>query len=579
MNRISRLSLAPVWGAMSAILLSLGWLLPNHTKPWTSFESDAWVATVLAVIGLVVIVRARREVVWQGLAMVVVSLIPLAFVQWALDLLPFAGQAWIFSAYMIGFALALLVGQQWQAWRPTWMGDMLFSAIGIAAALSVTMQLQQWLGQTDTSTLDVWVRASNGSRPYANMGQPNQLATLLLWGLLACGWGVWRRLLGRAAALLASAFLLFGLALTQSRTGALALLAIVLGTWFWRPQWGARAVPWYVTGLAGFYAAALLTLSPLRRLLLLDVPASMVARLGHELRPDLWRLLLDAAWHRPWTGYGVVQVLSAQASVAESHPALHYPFLQAHNLFLEFVLWMGIPLGMLLSGCVLAWVITAALRVRHPPEILYFLFVLVGGLHAMLELPLHYAYFLLPTGLAMGALNESLKIWPIRLPSPLTGRPLLLGIWCLGVVLLGLIARDYFRVEESYTSLQLERAGIQGSHPAEPPEVLLLTDLREAQRFMTYEPVSGVDASTIRWARDATLAWPSSRSFMTLAILLGLNEHEEEARSWLVKMCLIVPEKQCATAPERWAEAQKLHPQLAAIEWPIGVDATPKPLP
>ena len=567
MKRLSRISLAPVWATMASALLSVAWLLPNHSKPWTSFHSDAWIATILTVIGLVVIVRTQQAVVGQGFVLVVALLLPLPFAQYAFGLVPFAGGAWVASAYLAGFLLALMVGQQWQGWRPVWMGDILFSAVGMASIISVGLQLQQWIGPGDGGTLDVWAIGSDGSRPYANMAQANQLATLLLWGLLACGWGVWRRQLGRPAALLASAFLLVGLALTQSRSAVLGLAAMVLASWWWSPLWGAKSVPRYVTSLAAFYALVLLILGPLRRLLMLEMPGSMVQRLGQELRPELWRMLFDAAWQRPFAGYGWNQVVPAQAAVAEQYMALRHPFFQSHNLFLDFILWVGIPLGLLLAICVLAWFATALRRVHRPQEALYLLMVLAVGIHAMLELPLHYGYFLLPTGLAMGALNADLKIWPLTRPSK-NGRWLLLGVWFFGATLLALVVRDYFRVEAAYTSLQLERANIVNSRPAEPPEVLLLTDLREAHRFMKYEPVAGVSPVEIQWARDVTTVWPSPRSFMTLAILLGVNQHPHEARDWLIKMCRIVPRDQCEAAPARWAQARQLHPELATVDWP-----------
>ncbi|WP_185878813.1 PglL family O-oligosaccharyltransferase [Variovorax sp. MHTC-1] len=553
---------------MASVLLSLAWLLPNHSMPWMSFHSDAWAAAMLVVMGGVVMVRARQSVAWHGLVWVVALLLPLPFAHHALGLLPFAGQAWTASAYIAGFLLAMMVGQHWQGWRPRWMGDILFSAIGIGAIVSVALQFQQWLEPGGDGTLSVWALGSNSARPSGNMAQPNQLATLLLWGLLACAWGVWRRQLGRAAALIATTFLLIGLALTQSRTGALGLLVLLLAAWWWRGLWEAKNTPWYATGLALFYVLALLALGPLRSALMLDVSGSMVQRLGHELRPELWRMLLDAALQRPWVGYGWNNVVAAQVTVAEGYPALYHPFLQSHNLFLDFMLWAGIPLGLVLTALVLAWLVTAARRIRRAPEGLYLLMVLMVGIHAMLELPLHYAYFLLPTGLAMGALNASLNIWPMGSPSRIAGRWLLLGALCLGATLLGLIARDYFKVESAYASLQLERANIVNSRPAEPPDVLLLTDLREAQRFMKYEPVAGVSPAEIQWARDATVVWPSSRSFMTLAVLLGLNQHPDEARDWLIKMCRIVPPDQCESAPARWAQARRFHPQLAAVEWP-----------
>ncbi|MDM0039456.1 Wzy polymerase domain-containing protein [Variovorax sp. J22G21] len=567
-NHISRVSLAPVWVALAVVLLSLTWLLPNHARPWSSFHSDAWIAVVLASISLVVLVRATQGLVWHGLALVVAFLVPLPFLQLATGLLPFAGQAWIASAYLLGLFLALLVGQQWHGWRQVCMGDILFLAIGIASVVSVGLQLQQWLGLTRDGSLDVWVSSVDGVRPYANMGQPNQLATLLLWGMLAGGWGAWRGHIGRGAALLLAAFLILGLALTQSRSGAIGLVAIVLAVWWWRPLWANGRTHLYASGLTALYGVVLLALTPLSQLLMLEAPVSMTDRLTGELRPKLWRMLVDAAWQRPFSGYGWNEVIPAQLNVADHHPAMGYPFSQSHNLFLDFVLWAGLPVGLLLTACVLAWLLTVARRVRRAPEAVYFLFVMVVGIHAMLEFPLHYAYCLLPVGLVMGALNAELGIWRINHNPHRGGRWFLLGVWCLGAVLLGVVVRDYFRAEAAYAALQIENAGIKNSRPVQPPDVLILTQLREAQRFMKFDPAVRVSPAELQWARDVTQIAPSSRNFMALAVLLGLNRQTEEAQSWLVKMCRVVPRDQCASAPAKWAHAQKLHPSLAPVAWP-----------
>jgi hypothetical protein len=36
----------PVWLAVWTGTLVLGWLLPNHYRPWIAFHSDAWIAAV-----------------------------------------------------------------------------------------------------------------------------------------------------------------------------------------------------------------------------------------------------------------------------------------------------------------------------------------------------------------------------------------------------------------------------------------------------------------------------------------------------------------------------------------------------
>ena len=112
------------------------------------------------------------------------------------------------------------------------------------------------------------------------------------------------------------------------------------------------------------------------------------------------------------------------------------------------------------------------------------LFLVAVGIHAMLELPLHYAYMLLPTGLVMGVFNT-------RHPGKTivsTGRWALVAMWLASAVLLGLIVRDYFRVEASYQVLRFEWARIK-TRPEGPPDVTLLTQWREFVRYARFEPI------------------------------------------------------------------------------------------
>ena len=88
--------------------------------------------------------------------------------------------------------------------KPDELADILFLAVLVAALVSVGLQLCQWLALSEHDAVAAWVLPLPGSRPYANLMQPNQLATLQLWGLLACGWWVARGKLSRfGAAMLA----------------------------------------------------------------------------------------------------------------------------------------------------------------------------------------------------------------------------------------------------------------------------------------------------------------------------------------------------------------------------------------
>lgn len=560
------------WLVLAGVLLSLCWLIPNHTQPWTSFHSDVWAGIVLLGVASVAFAASTRQFELYLLPLAIGVLACLPFIQLAVGLLTHAGQAWIAFAFLWGFMLAFFAGQRWQGWRPMWLGDFLFLAIGVAAALSVCLQFQQWVGTGQDQTLDVWAATSTGNgRPSANLGQANQLATLLLWGLLACAWGWWRGHVRGAMAVVAASILLFGLTLTQSRTGALGAFSLVLGAWCWRAAWGKMGKPFAlcVTGLAALYVVMVIGLSWIDLELLLKAPAAASQRLEGELRPRIWRMFWDAALQRPFGGYGWKDVVSAQLSVANQHPAVWHPFFQSHNLFLDFVLWLGIPLGLLLAVSLLVWLVVAARRINRPQQFIYFMMLMAVGIHAMLELPLHYAYFLLPTGIAVGALSADLGIWKIGRISAPKGKFLLLSASLLGGAVLAVLVRDYLKVEEGFVSIQLERAGIVGARSPKLPDVWMLTQLREAQRFMKLEPLEGeaLEAQS-RWAEDMVQIVPSPRGFMNVAILKGLAGHAADAQFWLIKMCKVVPREQCALGPERWLRAQQAYPRLLTIAWP-----------
>lgn len=562
------MSLAPLWVTMAIILLSLTWLLPNHSRPWVAFHSDAWIALNLIIISLIIFVRAKQvfELNVAVLVLGTIALVPL--LQYAMGLLAFAGQAWIATAYLLGFFLAFLIGQQWQGWRPLWMGDIIFSAIGIAALLSVALQLFQWVGLIDDSYLPVWVLNLDGERPYANMGQPNQLATLIILGILSSVWGVLRKQIGKFVALLTVSFLLVGLTLTQSRTGALGLFSLLIASWWWRRLWTPCLIHWYMTSLTVLYIILWNALGPTSRLLEIHVPISAAERINSEIRPQVWRMLLDAAWQQPFSGYGWNEVFSAQFFIAEKYPALNVLFMQSHNLFLDFILWVGIPIGIMLTLACLAWLVVAVRRANRVQHVIYLMWIVTMGIHSMLELPLHYAYFLFPTGLVIGALNLELNIGYISFGHHMVSRKFLFTVWLFLATILSLIIVDYFRVESSYLAFQIEEANIEGAEPATLPTVNLLTQLREAQKFAQFIPAGGASDSEIQWARDSTRVYPSVRNIINLAFFLGLNNRPLEAKKILIKMCLIVSTKQCIAASLKWKALQNLNPVLRSIEMP-----------
>lgn len=577
----SREPLPPLWLGLWVPLLAMAWLLPNHYYPWATFHTDAWLAVMFVIAAAPVIGWSADKVQWHGLPVLIALLATVPFIQFGLGMLPFSGQAWVCTAYILGLLLAMLMGVRWEAATPGRAADGLFLAVGLASIVSVGLQLRQWLGlEFNADAMQVWMAEFSPGRPAANLGQPNQLATLLLWGLLACAWGLVRQKIQPASAVLVAMYLLFGIALTQSRIAFIALLAICLAAWTWRRLLPARS-PWVVTLLLLYFAVCTLSLQGLSDLLGLDLQIRSASLGGGstQLRLKAYSLFLDAAWQHPWWGYGWNRLAVAQLSVAQNHPTLTSFFIHSHNLFLDLVLWCGIPIGGVVSLAILGWLLRGLRRVASPEDAILVLFVIVVGLHAMVELPLHHAYLLLPTGLVIGMLNERQHNPVVFTSSRWTALTLLLGT----TLLLGSIMRDYLQVDESFRTFRLEAARIGQLPPGKPPNVWLLNDMREFILYARKDVEPNISSAEAEKLHDVALSFPTPSNLFNYAKALAYLHKPEEARVWIEKTQKVQPQEFDRDLRVAWESQAQKQPAMATVKWPPlevlvpSVEASTKP--
>jgi O-antigen ligase len=560
-----------LWLCLWAPLLALAWLLPNHYYPWATFHSDAWVAVLMALVTASVTLQGAQRMQWHGLTLPIALLLPLPFLQYFVGILFFSGQAWVSSAFVVGLLLALLIGARWENTTPGRAADGLFIAIGIAAFVSVGLQLRQWLGMgLSDDPMQIWAEEFSPGRPSANLGQPNQLATLLLWGLLACVWGMARQQLRGRVAALASLYLLFGIVLTQSRIAFISIVVLTAATWIWR-RWLPPRAPLVATLLLLYFIVCTSTLQFLSDAIGLNQQIRSATWGGESthLRLEAYALFLDAVQQQPWWGYGWNQLVVAQMAVAQNHPSLATFFMHSHNLFLDLVLWCGIPIGALISYCILVWVVSSLGRVSNLKDGVLLMFVVVVGLHAMVELPLHHAYFLLPTGLVVGILNHRLRHRVVFSSS----RWVVFGVWLAASLLLGIITRDYLQVDASARTLRLDAARI-GRQPAGlPPDVLLLNDLRESIRYarLTVEP--NISTEELTHLRKVAYVSATPYNLFNVAKALAYLGQPEEAQAWIAKMQKVQPDGFDGDLRRIWESQAKTQPAMAAVQWP---PATPR---
>ena len=201
--------------------------------------------------------------------------------------------------------------------------------------------------------------------------------------------------------------------------------------------------------------------------------------------------------------------------------------------------------------------------VRTAENAVLMLLLLVVANHAMLEFPLHYAYIFLPVGLVMGALEVRMGVRPVLY----SARWLTLVLCLVGSALLGLIVRDYLRVEASYQSLRFEWANIK-TIPAQPPDVLLLDQWRDFVRVVRLEPTTAMSAADLQWMRNLAVYYASPALFQKLALALALNQRPEEAALWLSRACKVVPRGQCEAINDAWKIKAQNSPDIAAVPWP-----------
>lgn len=560
-------TIAPTFGAAISLLLALGWLLPNHYPPWPAFHSDAWVA-----VGLLGLFWLSVAVVPGPLRLSSATGLCLAFagvplLQGVLGLVPLPGDSLLSFAYLFGLALALALGEMGTVRERHQVVSWLFFALGFSSLVSVGLQIRQWTGGTETDTaLDIWVMyLPAGVRPYGNLGQPNQLATLLLWGMLALMWG-WRQgVLQRWMVLVGGSMLMFGLALTQSRTGGLSFLVLVALAFLWRRRDFGRQMLTTSVLLLTLYLVCLVAIPYLAELFGLPSSASMADRLraglGSDARWQAWKMFLDASFERPWLGYGWGHTRDAMFAVMTQYPNLAgSSFAHAHMLPLDLVLWVGWPLALVILGALAWWMMRLLRSMRRDSDArdaLLLAALVVVGVHAMLELPLHYAYFLLPTGVFLGALHagqrEALRWFVVR-------KAWMVLLALCATVLLGGIVRDYLRVENSFVELRMERHRVGTVFNRNPPDTWLLNQWHDFIVLARAEPRAPMTETELAHWQALVMYFPLPMVIDTYMQALELNGRREEIADFRDRLCAFMPSDMCQFMRNRWAAAAGASP-------------------
>ncbi len=283
---------------------------------------------------------------------------------------------------------------------------LLLAGLGGALVSLVQVFLPDW---TDAA----WIaRSGIAGRAVGNIRQPNHLASLLLWGCIAAVWlsESWGRERPAMRALLPLMLwlLLFCVVLSASRTGMWFGVALLV-------LWGLLDDQLRLHARLSLLITPLLTYASWQFMHWWSAASGHAfgaeARLAEGAGSPSRVAILKNSWallqQHPWRGVGWGDFNFAWTLTPFPDRPVAF-FDHCHNLVMQILVEMGWPLGLLMLGG-LAWLLWLGLRAAYRARGAVALqrrcalmVVLMIGLHSMLEYPLWYLYFLLPTAFALG---------------------------------------------------------------------------------------------------------------------------------------------------------------------------------
>ena len=442
--------------ALGLLFFTLSWLSFDHYRPWINFHAE-----MLAFMGLFVLLasvlmkQSARLVlpqvsIWMG----AVSVLP--WVQFVFGINDFAGDALMSSLYLSGLLAAACIGYCLSS-NTSYLADGLtglMHSLWVAAMVSAAIGLAQWFNVEGPLGMYV-VQSAMGDRAMGNLGQANQLATLLLMGMAAFAYVFERKIIGRFTFFLGMGLMTAVLILTQSRAGMLSVLMVTAYLMWKRSVVNSRLSMMIVAGWATCFLLGTLLLPYLSEALLLSEVRGVNSIASVSQRWRIWQQLAYGLTQSPWLGYGWNQSASAIAAGAIAYPG-SVPFTYAHNLVLDMMAWNGLPSGILLTVGVAYWCVTRLWLCSQLHAVYAVACLLPMAVHSMLEYPFAYAYFLIAAGLMIGVVEAA----HVPAKTFVLNMRWAWGFFALWVSIGSYLTVEYFSIEEDFRVVRFENLNL-----------------------------------------------------------------------------------------------------------------------
>jgi len=530
---------------LAAILLGFAWLSPFHYSPWVMFSSE--VSTFGAgLCVLAALIQQNIKIPRAQLLLLPFTLIPT--VQWGFGLVFDLSTALLSSFYLLGFWFMVLAGYNLPLDQQK--RDQIFSGFSllviIVSVATSFIAICQWL---NIESHIPYVLKLLGNRPYGNFGQPNNMATFLIIGLLGCLYLYEKNKVTIWLLLPSAIIILFTVALSQSRTSWIVFPFLFI---YWIIKKFKKQKRFgFIQGLlwcVGFFVIAGVIL-PFATSLIeawssADVTeaSTLVERASSGyLRFNIWSQMLLAVQQHPWLGYGWNQTSVAQMTVYHAFPTGEWTT-SAHNVLLDLIIWNGIPLGIVIIAYLTCWLLWLNQQAKETISIIAIMMVCTVLIHAMLEFPQRYAYFLLTCGFLLGIVQAQTPV----LKGIVLNKQILRLIWVVSLLLIIAILRDYnVYVLNSNLLFTNKRpnAEFMGSS-----KIFVLTQFEQRLKWIELNPETELPgADLVEW-ENFVKNKPTPYNLRKYAKLLAYNGKVEQAQQQIFILQRLY--KQKITLPE-----------------------------
>jgi O-antigen ligase len=557
---------AGMFGAV-ALLGFLPYVWTFHMVPIPSYYNEVIAALCLALALLCsgALEGATASVAWP-LPALLVTLTALGFVQQGLGMLVYAQQAVRFGLYAACMLAAYVFGRRLVSAGRAEEAMKLFSAAVLAGGLYTV--LVQWLQLFDLEVLPaaiavVYKDSVMQARPFGNVAQANHAGTYIAMAAISAVY--WLRRGGSSFAVPALLVTGSGLALAGSRMSVL-FLGIIVAAMFTptalRPATARLSRIGSVSLLAG-YAVGLVAVR------LMANGLDVLKRFFEHSWPIREELLWQA-WHialqHPWLGMGVGQFAAGSYWVARESP-FTLPASTCHNLVMEMAVEFGWPAATAVCAFAISWFLRGlSARLARAETALAIAMLLLIGVHSMLEFPLWYLFFTIPTGLLLG-LGESER-------GPHVAAKVNRILPVTGLIMIGVTVTytlEYFWIEQAAIPTWLELGHARKRQPEDALVVLAVSNSRlfapEADRMMcdlNHPPGQSAEAQLGRAARSV-LMLPAPELIVQYITLLVEAGRIDEALTTARRLHTFAGQAYPAWRDELLVRTRDMGPQTAPL--------------